>query len=179
MPSSIVVSGFIIALVWGTLMFQSESVWDQVEPTQYMDLDDGQSPEVSMAVTKPNNSQVIEIPTSIDSSSTEKSLSKISLQGVSPEIDLTASSVANLWVEYSSLSTLHNRLTQPKVSSYAIYQNSNSDFSRAEVSIGYHKSDLSCVGEVVASLASNHYGEPLSPARHSPEAITSAWTDID
>ncbi len=189
LPSSIVVSGFVIASVWFALLFQPEAVWAQVEATQYTL--DPQEVNQEATSTKPSTlpettsiaaAQVTPNAGAQETTLTlqaEVSLPKLSLQGVSLETSLQPEAIANLWLEFADRYDLHRRLNKSRINSYAIYRNFNSDFSRALVSIGYNSTDLDGSGEIAIQLAENQYTELLSPAQHSAEKMATAWQDID
>lgn len=178
LPSSLVVTSFIVAMVWLSLVFQPESAWAQAAQTN----SSSQSSAAVDAEALPASKPVIEGPVTVKEPAVAAStlkMAELALEGISRSSDLSPESVANLWLEFADRYDLHRRLNESKVTTYALYQNFNSDFSRAEISVGYRSEDLNGKGQVIATLTANTYNELLAPARHSTEKIAMSWADID
>ncbi|GAA6150876.1 hypothetical protein [Pseudoteredinibacter isoporae] len=81
-----------------------------------------------------------------------------------------------VWQEFSNNKTLSDQLNSYTVSVFAIYSDFNSDFSRATISIGYNK----------ANMSGEHYPIPsgdiktlLKPSKYGNNDLFNAWQDID
>lgn len=111
-------------------------------------------------------------------SSSNTTNSAITIAGVSATIELN--DINSLWQRFSDDSALQEQVSVKTPTIYVIYQNLNSDYSNAKVSIGYDARHLAqqTLAQLV-ELPTASQESLLQYGQHSNDALLNAWERLD
>jgi hypothetical protein len=192
LPSSVVVTGFIVAIVWFGVAYQpnhawayeqtaalktnSEAAFNEPENTE----SDAPLIEFSSAPAAGPSASIGD-PSRSSSEQGKKSIKSFDLEGLTANVSLAE--VQQLWLDFGDRYDLHNRLTGMRVSSYALYKNFNDDYSRADVTVGYSSDSLRGKRRVETSaevrVPTGSYNMLLEAGKHSRSEVDNAWKEVD
>ncbi|BFM16695.1 hypothetical protein R50073_28780 [Maricurvus nonylphenolicus] len=178
LPSSIVVSAFIVAVVWFGVVYQPGNAWaypgGQAQAQEEAQASAQEDSKVKDLAKSPAPQAGIPAVTEND---LNKRIDAFKMEGITRNVTLAGAQ--ELWVDFGDRYDLHNRLNGMHVSTYTLYDNFNDDYSRADVTIGYNVEALRGEGSVAASVPAGNYATLLEEGKRSQSEIAGAWEKLN
>jgi hypothetical protein len=191
LPSSLVVTAIITLGIWLAVAFQPQAAnqFDsglasnaaQSEPSAASSIATSSfaaSTTGSKPATGVENTMAASSPLTASASAAPGSGTHgIVLVGVSAEIALTE--VGGLWTKLNQDPRFAANLSTATPTMYAYYRDFNSDYSIANVSVGYSSKDINLSGLQQITLHEGEYQVLAGPGLYEQAELLSAWQKID
>lgn len=158
---SLVVTGLIVATVWGVALLQPGSSFAAKHAEE----------ETVVVPEKTDVEKVLQPQTQAG-----ESFSAVDLVSVTRTIAI--SEVGSLWTSFTSSPRLNQSLTRSPDRVFVFYRNFSSDFQSAKVSIGYSE-DVMGKTETDTRVPAGRYQAVLARGAHTDAKLASAWQNID
>lgn len=176
LPSSIFVTGLIVATVWLGVVFQpGQAVAYNMDDLGSMD-DGSAFIEAAGAVARKQlAAHGAALPAKAVSTAT-RPVAVDNLVGITQEVSLGR--IDELWGEFTSHTELHERVKFETGSIYVLYRELNAGFDHARVTIGYDGDDVKGTKKLVR-VPQGEFEVLLGMGKHSASSLLNAWNGLD
>ena len=176
LPSSIFVTGLIVAIVWLGVVFQpGQAVAYNMDDLGSMDEGLNLIEAASDVARKQlAMNEVISPVKAVPAQNRQVSVDN--LVGITQDISLKH--IDSLWGAFTNNAELHERVKFDKGSIYVLYRELNAGFDHARVTIGYDSGDVKGENKWV-SVPQGEFEVLLDMGKHSASSLLNAWNGLD